>query len=352
MSFNGLAPQLSRTKKVLITGHTGFKGTWLTLLLEKLGFEVQGISLAPDEKSLYNILNRKGKIQEAYLDIRDSDLLFSKIATLKPSYVFHLAAQPLVMQSYKQPLETFATNVMGTAHLLDALFKIESAEAIVVSTTDKVYKNTDISGDFKEEDPLFGKDPYSASKVGTESVVAAWQQINSTMGGPGVCAVRAGNVIGGGDLAADRLVPDLIRSISDGKRLLIRNPLSTRPWQHALDPLLGYLFAMNALVSGQCSPAYNFGPTESSLPVMRVIEIFESVLGKLNYEILLAEKPNLEALTLNLDSNKAISELNWKPAWDQEAAIRETLTWWLGYMDSSSNAQTLTESNILHRLSS
>ena len=201
---------------ILITGHTGFKGTWLTFLLERLNVPVIGLSLEPEKDSLFDRAKRTGVIPEAFIDIREFHAISRFISEHQPSAVIHMAAQPLVLQSYKTPRETFETNVMGTANVLDAAFKTNSVEAVVVVTTDKVYRNDNSGQSFVETDPLAGKDPYSASKVGTESVVAAWQQIAKISGGPKVISVRAGNVIGGGDWAEDRLMPDLIRGLVSG----------------------------------------------------------------------------------------------------------------------------------------
>jgi CDP-glucose 4,6-dehydratase len=349
MGFEAITPNIDRRKKVLITGHTGFKGTWLTVLLESLGFEVQGLALEPEINSLYNSLKRRGKIQEEFVDLRDQEKLANTIRTFNPSYVFHLAAQPLVLESYRQPVETFATNVMGTANLLDSLFSTKSVEGIIVSTTDKVYKNLNSGERFTENHPLEGKDPYSASKVGTESVIKAWQQIEKISGGPYICAVRAGNVIGGGDFAQDRLIPDLIRSVTENKTLTIRNPKSTRPWQHALDPLTGYVLSLNAMLSGNRSTAYNFGPQEASLPVEQVLAVAEKIIGPINKEVQSSSEV-LESALLDLNSEKAMKELNWKPAWTQHEAISATMKWWESYLKAPSEAVSITMRDIDFRL--
>ena len=349
MAFEAITPNIDRSKKVLITGHTGFKGTWLTVLLESLGFEVQGLALEPESSSLYNSLSRRGKIQEEFVDIRDQNKIESAINTLKPNYVFHLAAQPLVLESYRHAIETFATNVMGTASLLNSLFRTENVEGIIVSTTDKVYKNLNLGERFAETHPLEGKDPYSASKVGTESVVNAWQQIRKVSGGPAICAVRAGNVIGGGDFAQDRLIPDVIRGITEKKTLIIRNPKSTRPWQHALDPLMGYVLSLDAMLSGNESAAYNFGPQEPSLPVGQVLEIAELVTGPID-RMMKSNSEDLESALLDLNSEKAMKELNWKPAWSQKEAILATMKWWEGYLAAPSEAMSITMHDIEFRL--
>ncbi len=314
---------------ILITGHTGFKGTWLTLLLEQMGLEVAGISLPAQENSLFKRLNRKGKISEIFTDIRDFEQTQKKISKYAPSAVIHMAAQPLVLNSYKFPRETFDTNVMGTANILDSCFKTDSVKAVVAITTDKVYKNTNSNNRFVENDSLAGKDPYSASKVGSEAVIAAWQQIAIVNGGPRVISVRAGNVIGGGDFAEDRLLPDLIRGFSANIPVSVRNPNSTRPWQHVLDPLNGYMSALAHTLEGGREAAFNFGPTEESLAVGEVVKIAADIWGERAKTVLDRELiESKESLTLQLNSSLANSVLGWEPTWNQKDAIVSTVQWW------------------------
>jgi CDP-glucose 4,6-dehydratase len=224
---------------VLLTGHTGFKGTWMTFLFEQLKIPVVGYSLPPEKDSLYDRASRTGAIPEKFADIRDYVGLEEFIDFHKPSTIIHMAAQPLVLRSYESPRETFDVNTMGTVNVLDIAFKKAFVQAIIVVTTDKVYRNDNSGRAFVETDALEGKDPYSASKVGTEAVVSAWQQISRVSGGPCVVSVRAGNVIGGGDFAENRLIPDLVRSSLSSKVLNIRNSENVRPWQHVLEPLQG-----------------------------------------------------------------------------------------------------------------
>jgi len=314
---------------ILITGHTGFKGTWLTLLLEQMGLEVVGISLPAQEDSLFKRLNRIGKISERFTDIRNFELTQKRIEEYAPSVVFHMAAQPLVLNSYKFPRETFDTNVMGTANVLDSCFHTDSVKAVIAITTDKVYKNTNSNKRFTENDPLAGKDPYSASKVGSEAAIAAWQQIALVNGGPRVISVRAGNVIGGGDFAENRLLPDLIKGFSANVAVSVRNPNSTRPWQHVLDPLNGYINALVHALEGGQEEAFNFGPTEESLSVSEVVKIASDVWGtnaKTVFDKVVIE--NKESLTLQLDSTLANSVLGWEPRWNQKNAIVSTVQWW------------------------
>jgi CDP-glucose 4,6-dehydratase len=316
---------------VLIIGHTGFKGTWLTLLLEKLGIELTGISLPAEESSMYSKLNRDGQINEYFQDIRDAGAIEKLIQKIKPKYIFHLAAQPLVLNSYKTPSETFETNVMGTVNVLNAATKIDNCEHIVVSTTDKVYKNDDSGNRFTEESALGGKDPYSWSKVGTEAAIGAWRQVSLVNGGPKITSVRAGNVIGGGDQAENRLLPDLIKSFKSNSDILLRNPQSTRPWQHVLDPLWGYVLTLSA---GSTEPALNFSPDGKSLSVIEVANIAADVWGtktKINFDL---QQKNLESNTLELNSSLAKSNLHWMNKWSQEDAVISTVRWWKSINDN------------------
>ena len=328
MDFEVITPQLDPRYKVLITGHTGFKGAWLTLLLQKLGIEVCGVSLAPEVESLYSRLGRKGQIQEAFVDIRNHEALGKVISEFKPNVVFHLAAQPLVLESYAKPRDTFETNVMGTVNLLDLAFNQPSIELVSVITTDKVYKNLNLGKKFTEEDSLAGKDPYSASKVGTEAAVAAWRQMRQHKEGPKIVALRAGNVIGGGDFADARLLPDLIRGFLSGASVEIRNPESTRPWQHVLDPLVGYVQASNYILEGNNADAFNFAPDGESLSVGAVAQIAQDSWGESTKVNVVPSDGLLEAATLQLDSDLAKKTLNWRPNWTQEEAVKTTVEWW------------------------
>jgi len=314
---------------VLITGHTGFKGTWLSFLLEFLGVPIIGFSLSPEEDSLYTRASRLGKITEEFSDIRSYEVLKNFICLHEPSTIVHMAAQPLVLKSYESPRETFEVNVMGTANILDIAYKSKSVQIVIVVTTDKVYKNDNLGYKFKEYDSLFGKDPYSASKVGTEAVVAAWQQISEMNNGPKIVSVRAGNVIGGGDLANDRLVPDIIRSHLSGNPLLVRNKNHTRPWQHVLDPLIGYIKVIDSLLAGNLIKSVNFGPVEKSLSVAQVIEIASTLIDfKFEYSNKKSELQNLESQTLELDTTYANKVLKWHPKFNQADAIERSINWW------------------------
>jgi CDP-glucose 4,6-dehydratase len=333
---------------VLVTGHTGFKGAWLTFLLERLGVPVVGYSLAPEPESLYARAKRVGVIPEVYADIRNIDEVEVFLAKYRPSAIIHMAAQPLVLESYKTPRDTFNTNVMGTVNVLDAAFKTNSVEAIIVVTTDKVYRNENIGRVFIETDALAGKDPYSASKVGAESAVAAWQRISEISNGPKVIAVRAGNVIGGGDWAEDRLLPDLVRGFSTHSPIKLRNATSTRPWQHVLDPLLGYLMALESVLAGNKITSMNFGPSGESISVSRVAEISKGswpdpvsigFIEKL-------EQEGLEAIVLQLNSNLAKKSLNWSCAWNQHDSVVATIEWWDKVLNKSISPVIACDSDI------
>jgi len=331
---------------IMVTGHTGFKGTWLTLLLERLRIPVVGYSLAPQENSLFDRAERIGCIPEIFADIRDRDCVNKFLDEHKPSGIIHLAAQPLVLKSYESPLETFQVNVMGTANVMDVAFSKNYVKSIISVTTDKVYRNLSQSKRFIESDSLEGKDPYSASKVGTESVISAWQQIASKNGGPNITAVRAGNVVGGGDWAENRLIPDLIRGLIANKITSIRNPESTRPWQHVLDPLVGYLNAMELTLQGIEIRSINFGPREDSLPVSRVVEIATGVWPDIKTIFAGSQSNSTEAKFLDLDSSFAESKVGWEPRFSQEEAIKTTIEWWKNFIVGNQDVRDLCNSDI------
>jgi CDP-glucose 4,6-dehydratase len=316
---------------VLLTGHTGFKGIWMTFLLEHLNVPVVGYSLAPEKDSLYDRAERTGVIPEAFSDIRDYKALEKFIDFHKPSTIIHMAAQPLVLKSYEIPRETFDVNIMGTVNILDVAFKKDFVKAIVVVTTDKVYRNDNSGRAFIESDPLEGKDPYSASKVGTEAAVAAWQQISKVSGGPTVVSARAGNVIGGGDFAIDRLLPDIVRGAISGNPIEIRNPSSSRPWQHVLDPLIGYILMLEASLSDMPAININFGPTSEVITVKEAAECLVDVLrinNELKYKSTVSDKDKIEASILSLDSTFASVALDWQPLVNGITAIEMTGLWW------------------------
>ena len=336
---------------ILLTGHTGFKGTWMTYLLESLKLSVVGYSLPAEEGSLFNRAERVGLIPETFADVRDYGALKNFVETHRPSAIIHMAAQPLVIKSYEDPRETFEVNVMGTVNLLDIALKFDFVKAVLVVTTDKVYRNDNSARSFIESDPLEGKDPYSASKVATESVVSAWQQISNVSNGPNIASVRAGNVVGGGDYAENRIIPDLIRGVLNGKATNIRNPRSTRPWQHVLDPLWGYLLTLSALIEGRQIKSINFAPREGSKSVLEVTQIAKSVWGEIqieerNINERSAQNQALESIELHLNSKLAEELLGWKPEFSQEEAVKSSINWWKSLQTSKTPASELISADV------
>lgn len=314
---------------IFITGHTGFKGSWLSILLNHLRIEHFGYSLEAEAESLYKRAGLESISNGVVGDVKDLENLSKVIKGIRPSVVVHLAAQPLVLKSYQEPLETFQTNCIGTANVLKVSFDVPSIKHVLVITTDKVYRNNNSGKKFVESDSLEGKDPYSASKVAAESVCAAWQQISKISGGPRVLVARAGNVIGGGDFARDRLVPDAIRAIISEQNLFVRNPQATRPWQHVLDPLIGYLkYIEQTQLSLTEEPSLNFGPVEPSLRVVDVLEIAKQHFKDKLKITLKAGNHDVESQTLDLDPSRAIAQLGWRPKWSQIEALDRTFIWW------------------------
>lgn len=313
---------------ILITGHTGFKGTWLTMLLEHYGVEIVGLSLPADPKSLFLRANRLGKIQEEFFDIRDESKVYNFVERIRPIVIIHFAAQSLVLESYRSPKLTFDVNVGGLVNLLNAFVRVESTKVMLISTTDKVYKNTGDGRSFTENDALRGKDPYSASKVAAENAIFAWRELLKNNSNKKILTARAGNVIGGGDYSENRLIPDLVRAFSTNSSVEIRNPISTRPWQHVLDPITGYLMMVNNALRGNKLEILNFGPSEKSLSVKEVVQIAaENWQSEANI-IFRESLSDLEAHSLELNSSAAREKLSWKPIWTQQQAIIESIAWW------------------------
>jgi CDP-glucose 4,6-dehydratase len=334
---------------ILLTGHSGFKGTWLTFLLEELGIPVVGFSLPPLKESLYLRADRLGRIPEIFGDVRDLSLLRKTFREFKPECVVHLAAQPLVIDSYEMPIDTFATNVIGCANLLEVATTTESVRTIACITTDKVYENNNNNLKFLEGDALRGKDPYSASKVASESVIDAWRNLANHRNQAKVLTLRSGNVIGGGDYANNRLMPDIIRNIFLSESIVIRNPHATRPWQHVLDPLIGYLLSLKYALTDEVAEydTFNFGPTEDSLSVAEVIDIVRSYYPRLNIsEMIKNSKKTYEAETLQLDSTRANTLLGWMPKMSQKEAVISTISWWVDNLENNLDAEALCKNEI------
>lgn len=327
-------------KKVFLTGHTGFKGSWLAFILKQFGADVKGFSLAPeDDQNLYDILNVSSFTKSVIGDIRDRKTLEKEILDFQPDYIFHLAAQSLVIRSYQEPVETYETNVIGTVNLLDSVRKLDKPCAVVVVTTDKVYENFELEYGYKESDKLGGFDPYSSSKAACEIATASYRQSffnpdKYDLHQKSIASARSGNVIGGGDWSENRIIPDLIRAVEKGQSLEIRNPNSVRPWQHLLDPLSGYLMLASKMAEDpkKFAQAYNFGPkSDINLTVEQLIKRSINHLGKGEY-IMADQLDKLhEAKLLHLDINKAMAELNWEPKLDADNAIRLTMEWYRDY---------------------
>lgn len=323
-----------RGKKVLLTGHTGFKGSWMLAWLHQLGAEVKGYALTPQNPDdLFNLINGNKLCNSVIADIRDKGKLAKEIASFQPDFIFHFAAQPLVRRSYEEPLYTFEVNVIGTANLLESVKQLNKNCAVVIITTDKVYENREQHYAYKENDKLGGHDPYSASKAAAEIVVNSYRDSffkHAKQKNIGLASARAGNVIGGGDRSKDRIIPDIIRGIENNESILVRNPAAVRPWQHVLEPLSGYLLLASKLEQDPYafSEAWNIGPeTEDILTVKQVVEKAIATYGKGDYHTpQLANQPH-EATLLQLDIGKTKEILNWQPLLNSSAAIEWTIQW-------------------------
>lgn len=317
-------------KTVLVTGTTGFKGSWLSLLLTELDANVVGLALPPDTApSLFEQLNLAARMDHRVGDIRDASLVAELVKEVQPDLLFHLAAQPLVRRSYSEPLLTWETNVIGTANVLDAMRHCNSICAAVMVTTDKVYENREWVHAYRETDRLGGHDPYSASKAATELVVSSYRRSYFRDRPVRIASARAGNVIGGGDWAAERIVPDLMRSLASGGVLQVRNPYAVRPWQHVLDPIWAYLSLAEKLYKYEVKPAaWNFGPEPKDQRTVR--ELIETAFRDWAGEWKDVSDPSAphEANRLALTIDKARSEMGWSPRWTFDDAVRETVSWY------------------------
>jgi len=350
-----MKPEFWRGKRVLVTGHTGFKGSWLSLWLHDMGANVVGCALAPPpEKNLYTAAKIGGLIESHYLDIRNADALAELVAKAMPEIVFHLAAQPLVLASYKDPIETYETNVLGTLHVLEAIRSAASVRAAVMVTSDKCYENREWERPYRETDRLGGHDPYSSSKACVEILVASYRKsyfssaienAENTL----IATARAGNVVGGGDWAENRLLPDLMRAIEKGTDIVLRSPDSVRPWQHVLESLSGYLLLAQRLGGGEegFDRAWNFGPDEADVRSVRWIAEHVAMLSGTPCAVMTdsALRPH-ESTILKLDSGEATTQLGWTPRWDIEKTVERVVQW---YSDerSGEDPQTLCRQHIL-----
>jgi CDP-glucose 4,6-dehydratase len=340
-------------KRVFITGHTGFKGSWLSEWLLLLGARPIGYGLCPQtEPALFNQLGLEERMEHQVGDVRDRERFADAVLSAQPDVVFHLAAQSLVRRSYAEPVETFETNVLGTIHLLDALRSLEKPCSVVIVTSDKCYENQEWLLGYRENDPLGGHDPYSSSKACAELAVQSFRRSFFAVEGTrpvALASARAGNVVGGGDWAQDRIMPDCIRALTQGKRIPIRNPGATRPWQHVLEPLSGYLLLGQLLFPGDTGlnrrmcGAYNFGPDVDSNRTVRslVQKVCEYWPGE--WEDQSAPQALHEAHLLSLSTDKAWHDLRWRPVWDFETTVRETVRWYREIIESRPDADGISD---------
>ena len=352
MSWESKLQTTLASKRVFITGHTGFKGSWLTAWLQHYGCEITGYSLAPTTNpNLFEMANlREGLVNHCLGDVNNKDHLLQEIRKSKPELVLHLAAQSLVRYSYQEPCETWSTNVMGTVNLLEAVRSCPSVKAVVVVTTDKCYENKEWVWGYREEDPLGGYDPYSASKASAELVVSSYRKSFFYNQGPMIASSRAGNVIGGGDWSEDRLIPDVVRAIHRNQSLLIRNPEARRPWQHVLDCLQGYLLLATYLIEGERDKAiaFNFGPSpQDNITVSDLLNRLKNYWPQLKWEIEPRENVGLhEATFLYLDSSLAKQRLGWSPKWSVETALDKTISWYQEIMNDNTKSKYMIQKQL------
>lgn len=334
-----------KNKKVFITGHTGFKGSWLSIVLKSLGSDIYGFSLKPDTNpSLFHEAKINKFTKSFFGDINDLTFLSKSLNEVEPEIVFHLAAQPLVRDSYLDPINTYKTNVIGTVNILEGIRQTKSVKAFVNITTDKCYENKEWVWGYRENDPLGGYDPYSSSKACSELVTSSYtQSFFDDNSSPGIATARAGNVIGGGDWSKDRLVPDVIKSFGKNEIVKIRNPKSTRPWQHVLEPIYGYILLAQNLwhEKKEYSGSYNFGPfSEGERDVEYVVQQLCKHFDQRSWHIDESNENPHEANFLKLDISKSISKLNWKPKYKIEESILKTANWYKNW-NNKNNALDL-----------
>ena len=342
-------------KKVFVTGHTGFKGSWLLLLLHRLGAQVKGYALAAADQSLFAILHLENSCLHIEADIRDKERLKNEILEFQPDFVFHLAAQPLVLESYRDPVYTFEVNHLGTVYLLDALRFLKKPCATIVVTTDKVYEDQKSLHPYRETDRLGGYDPYSTSKATCELALTSYRNsfFNATLGNntQAIASARAGNVIGGGDFSKDRLIPDIFRSLESNALIKLRNPDAIRPWQHVLDALYAYVWLAARLASkpqdSTLQTAWNFGPEPGDfLRVEQVVQQCIKIYGKGSYKIEKANPLWKETQFLTLDISKAKAELKWRPMWDATISIQKTMAWYQKFVKNPDTIRDYTTAQI------
>lgn len=339
--MNNVFSNIYKNKRVFVTGHTGFKGTWLVRWLELMGAEVLGYSLKPNtEPNHFSLINLN--CHNVFSDIRDQENLRKTINDFQPDLVFHLAAQPLVRLSYEIPVETLETNIIGTAKVLEACRNIDSLRAIVNITSDKCYDNKEWVWGYRENDAMGGYDPYSASKGCAELIASSYRNSFFNLDKYGkehnvlLASVRAGNVIGGGDWAADRLIPDIMKAVSKREKVVIRNPQATRPWQHVLEPLSGYLLIGQKLLEGkkEFADGWNFGPAdEGSISVKEVVEYIKKYWDCIDYVLQSNASSLHEANLLKLDCSKAHLKLKWHSVWNSESTFMKTVDWYKAYYE-------------------
>jgi CDP-glucose 4,6-dehydratase len=344
-----------QNKKVFITGHTGFKGSWLLKILSMMGAKIKGYALQPEHQSdLYYTLKGNELCESVIADIRDKNALQNALLDFQPDFIFHFAAQPLVRLSYEIPSETFEVNAIGTAFLLDSIRLLKKKCEIIIITTDKVYHNQEWIYPYRENDRLGGYDPYSASKACTELIIDSYRNSFFNLSKyefhkKAIAVARAGNVIGGGDWSNDRLIPDIIRFLLKNQTIVIRNPQSIRPWQHVLEPLFGYLqlAAELSIKPLQFSQAYNFGPTnENSLTVESMVLLSIEAWGSGNFKIEALENQPHEAGILKLDISKISNQMNWKPMMSAKISVEKTIEWYKIFNTKPNTIITYTQDQI------
>ena len=331
-SLENMVESFWKNKKVFLTGHTGFKGSWASLWLLKAGAQLTGYSKdIPTNPSLFEELKISQDMNSIIGDVRDLDFLKKSVVEAKPEVIIHMAAQPLVRYSYTNPLETYMTNVMGTVHLFESALATESVRAVLNVTTDKCYENQEREEGYKEHEPMGGHDPYSNSKGCSELVTSAYRKSFFAKRGIGLASARAGNVIGGGDWALDRLIPDIVRAVYNNEKVIIRNPQSTRPWQHVLEPVGGYLSLVEGLYNNKPGYAegFNFGPNSNdNCSVDHIIQLLNKYWdGRVNYEIINSDQNPHEAKLLSLDCSKAEKIIGWKPRWNIDTSLKSIIEW-------------------------